>query len=312
MGDGMSRNLLKAGRSLTVWNRSTDKATTLKSEFPDAVAIAESPEEVIATCDLTYVMLSTPDAVKTVYEMDGGILSGISSGKCLVDCATLSTDDMLRLEAQVSERGGTFLEAPVSGSKGPAAAGELIFLAAGDHNLYSSISEDLDVMGKAKFFLGEVGCGTRMKLCVNMTMGTMMAAYGEALSLADASGLKSSELLDVLSLGVCNSPLLTLKGAKMIAGDHAPNFPLKHAEKDMRLAVDLGLSVGLTMPVAESADGKMVDAMNGYADEDFSATIEAQRLIEADVSTTTAGKKMPMDFGFSMPKSTEWTKEAAA
>ena len=131
-------------------------------------------------CDLVYVMLSTPEAVKAVYEMDGGVLAGVGAGKCIVDCATLAPEDMIRLSEQVTSKGGRFLEAPVSGSKGPAAAGALIFLAGGDEALYADCAADFDAMGKAKFHFGAVGAGTRMKLVVNMLMGSMMCAFGES------------------------------------------------------------------------------------------------------------------------------------
>jgi len=281
MGDGMARRLLSvANRNLVVWNRSPEKCNTLLVEAgSERVTVVDTAEAVIQACSITYVMLSTPDAVRAVYEGTGGILAGVSAGKCIIDCATLAVEDMERVSKQVLELGGRFMEAPVSGSKGPAAAGQLIFLTGGDQDLYTSVAADLDAMGKAKFFFGAVGSGTRMKLCVNMVMGTMMAAYGEGLSLAQASGLDASQLLEVLELGVCGAPLLKLKGAKMLAGDHAPNFPLKHAEKDMRLACDLGTSVGVKLPVAASADSTMLEAMKveGLADKDFSATFEAQK-----------------------------------
>jgi 3-hydroxyisobutyrate dehydrogenase-like beta-hydroxyacid dehydrogenase len=112
-----------------------------------------------------------------------------------------------------------------------------------------------------------------------MVMGSMLAAYGEGLSLAQASGLDASQLLQVLELGVCGAPLLKLKGAKMLAGDHAPNFPLKHAEKDMRLACELGSKSGITLPVAATADATMKEAMKvgSLADQDFSALFEVQK-----------------------------------
>ena len=228
-GDGMSRRLLSMVKhDLVVWNRSPAKSKALAAEFgADRVRIAASPSEVVASCDITYIMLSTPDAVKECYEAVGGVLAGVSRGKCIVECATLAVEDTVRLEQQVLARGGRFLEAPVSGSKGPAAQGQLIFLCGGDAKLYASIAADLDAMGKAKFLFGAVGAGTRMKLCVNMVMGTMMAAYGEGFALAQGSGLDPAQLLEVLELGVCGAPLLKLKGAKMLAGDHAPNFPLK-------------------------------------------------------------------------------------
>eukprot|EP00322_Chrysochromulina_rotalis_P028400 CAMPEP_0115852212 /NCGR_PEP_ID=MMETSP0287-20121206/12880_1 /TAXON_ID=412157 /ORGANISM="Chrysochromulina rotalis, Strain UIO044" /LENGTH=323 /DNA_ID=CAMNT_0003306267 /DNA_START=9 /DNA_END=980 /DNA_ORIENTATION=- len=281
MGDGMARRLIStAGRKLVVWNRTKAKADALVAEVgANKATVANTPAEVIAACDITYVMLSTPEAVKECYEMDGGVLAGVAAGKCIVDCATLAVEDMVRISKQVVDAGGRFLEAPVSGSKGPAAQGQLIFLCGGDEALYGTCVADLDAMGKAKFFFGAAGSGTRMKLCVNMVMGSMMASYGEGFCLAQGAGLDPSQLLQVLDLGVCGAPLLKLKGAKMLAGDHAPNFPLKHAQKDMRLACALGKQVDVALPVAAAADSAMKAAMQigDLADKDFSATLEGQK-----------------------------------
>ena len=218
----MSRILLKAGRKLVVWNRTAAKAEALKAEAPEQVTVVATPAAVLAACELSYVMLSTPDVVKTVYEMENGILAGVVAGKKVVDCATLAVEDMVRLNEQVTSKGGRFLEAPVSGSKGPAANGQLIFLCGGDEALYAECAADLDAMGKAKFFFGAIGAGTKIKLCVNMTMGSLMCAFSEGFSLCASSGMDSAKLLEVLGLGVCGCPLLSLKGAKMLAGDHAP------------------------------------------------------------------------------------------
>ncbi|KAL1515278.1 hypothetical protein AB1Y20_001910 [Prymnesium parvum] len=278
MGEGMARRLVGSGRSLVVWNRSIEKSEALRAESPEQVRVAQSPAGVFAESSLVYCMLSTPEAVRSVYEMEGGVLEGVAPGKTVIDCATLAEEDMARLSAQVIAKGGRFLEAPVSGSKGPAAAGQLIFLCGGDEALFTECADDLDVMGKAKFFFGGVGQGTRMKLVVNMVMGSMMAAFGEGLSLCDASGLDGAKLLQVLDLGAIANPMFKLKGPKMLASDHAPNFPLKHAEKDMRLAVELGKSQGLELPVASTADSVMQKAMAaGHQDKDFSSVIEAQR-----------------------------------
>jgi len=279
MGEGMLRNLIKAGHSLVVWNRSVDKSKALQEELGDKVTICETPAAVLAACDLTYCMLSTPDAVKCVYEMEGGVLEGVTAGKSIVDAATLAEDDMKRLSAQVSSRGGRFLEAPVSGSKGPAHAGQLIFLCAGDEELYQEISEDLIAMGKASFFFGPAGSGAKMKLVVNMIMGSMMAAFGEGISLCDRAGLDCEQLLQVLDLGVMANGMFKLKGPKMLQGDHAPNFPLQHAQKDMRLAVELGQTIDLPLPVAAAADASMKRAREAGASElDFSAVVDSQKV----------------------------------
>jgi len=280
MGEGMAKNLAKSGRQLVVWNRSPGKCTELQAACEGAdITVAETPAAVLAKCDLVYCMLSTPDAVKSVYEMEGGILAGVCAGKKIVDCATLAAEDMVRLSAQVSERGGTFLEAPVSGTKGPAHAGQLIFLCAGDEALFNEVlPTDLEAMGKASFFFGAAGSGARMKLVVNMIMGSMMAAFGEGLSLCEASGLDSEKLLEVLQLGAMANPMFKIKGPLMLQGNFAPNFPLEHAEKDMRLAVAHGGSLGLGLPVAAAADAAMKRAMEeDLGKQDFCSVVAAQK-----------------------------------
>lgn len=175
------------------------------------------------------------------------------------------------------------MEAPVSGSKAPAEQGLLIFLTAGDASLYEQVGKELDAMGKAKFHFGDVGKGTEMKLAVNMIMGTMLCSLGEGMELTRANGIEPGKLLEVLGLGVMNCPLFTLKGPAMakVQEDASqplpPAFPLKHAQKDMGFAVDLGKTVGVDLPVAEAANGRYVEALKHHADEDFSAVIKRQR-----------------------------------
>ena len=171
VGEGMANNLLKSGRDLAVWNRTDSKSTSFAEPWGERCVVCESPAEVFDKCSLVYCMLSTPEACKAVYEMEKGVIAGVKAGKSVVDCATLAAEDQQRMSIQVKERGGRFLEAPVSGSKGPAATGQLIFLCAGDEELFKEIKQDLDAMGKASLFLGESGAGARMKLAVNMVMG---------------------------------------------------------------------------------------------------------------------------------------------
>ena len=150
MGEGMVNNLIKSGRKLVIWNRNGGKVQNLVASNP-SVRLAASPREVVEQCDITFSMLSNHEASAAVFPE---MLEGISPGKSIVDCATLSPERMQEMEAAVVGRGGTFLEAPVSGSKGPAAKGELIFLTGGDQRLFHQVSSELDIMGKAKFFFG--------------------------------------------------------------------------------------------------------------------------------------------------------------
>ena len=153
-------------RPLYVWNRSKAKCTAFKEAFPDSnVIISESAKEVVEACSITYSMLSTPEASAAVFEGDAGVLSGVSEGKGIVDCATLAEKDHQNMSSKVSAAGGLYLEAPVSGSKGPAETGALVFLCGGSADLFHMVEDGLAAMGKAQHFLGEeVGVGTRAKL----------------------------------------------------------------------------------------------------------------------------------------------------
>ena len=138
MGKGMLRNLvskisvessssgiiLRNGASessqkpqYVIWNRSPDACLEIKNLFPDQITVASTASEVISTSDITFSMLSTMDASRDVFDAADGALTGVTSGKIIVDCATLSPERMVELNAAISSRGGCMLEAPVSGSK---------------------------------------------------------------------------------------------------------------------------------------------------------------------------------------------------
>ncbi len=173
-----------------------------------------------------------------------------------------------------------FLEAPVSGSKGPAANGSLIFLCAGSDALFNETKDNgLKAMGKAShFFETKVGFGTRAKLVVNSLMGTMLAAFGEGLALSEGMGLDPKTMIEVIGQGAIQSPMYNLKGPKMVVGNHAPNFPLKHAHKDMALACAMAKEAGVEYSVMDKAEelfrGAREDKDLNVADEDFSAVFE--------------------------------------
>ncbi len=276
MGQGMARRLLGAGKRLHVWNRSGESAAALASES-DAVTVEASPAAVISACRRTYLMLSTPEVCEAVYTMDGGVLAGVSEGKQLVDCATLRPEDMASLAERVVARGGKFIEAPVSGSKAPAAQGSLIFMAAGDEATYKDAADDLGAMGKASVFCGaEVGAASRMKLVVNMVMGTQLAAIAEGLALASELGLDGGDLQKVLDGGAMASPMMALKGPLMAAGNYPTAFPLKHALKDMRFA--LGIKGALPLPVSDAATASYTAAEDAsLGDADFCAVMEVAK-----------------------------------
>jgi len=269
MGTAMASKLVRAGYELTVWNRHEDRCEPLVAL---GAARAATVKEVVAASDVTFAMLSTPAAAEAVCLGPDGVLEGLAPGKGYVDMSTIDPYTSRDLAHAVREEGGRFLEAPVSGSRQPAEEGSLVFMTAGDEDLYRETAPLLDVMGKKRLFLGEVGQAARMKLVVNMIMGGMMAAFSEGLSLAVKSKLDAEKLLEVLDSSAMANPMFRGKGPLMLARDFATAFPLKHMEKDLRLAVELGAECTQYMPVTEEARELFARALEaGLGDEDFSA-----------------------------------------
>ncbi|KAK9747767.1 hypothetical protein RND81_02G013800 [Saponaria officinalis] len=273
MGKAMAMNLLNNGFKVTVWNRTLSKCDELVEH---GASVGETPAAVIKKCKYTIAMLSDPSAAILVAVGKDGVVEAISDGKCYIDMSTVDADTSMKISEAVTSKGGRFLEAPVSGSKKPAEDGQLIILAAGEKGLYEEAIPIFDVLGKKSFFLGQVGNGAKMKLVVNMIMGSMMNAFSEGIELADQSGLDPTTLLDVLDLGAIANPMFKMKGPSMLQQKYPPAFPLKHQQKDMRLAIALGDENAVSMPVAAAANEAFKKARSmGLGDEDFSAVHEA-------------------------------------
>lgn len=273
MGSPMAQNLIKAGCDVTVWNRTKSKCDPLISL---GAKYKSSPQEVAASCDVTFAMLANPENAVEVACGEHGAASGMTSGKGYVDVSTVDGATSKLISGHINATGASFLEAPVSGSKKPAEDGQLIFLTAGDKSLYETVAPLLDIMGKSRFYLGDVGNGAAMKLVVNMIMGSMMASFSEGLLLSEKVGLDPGVLVEVVSQGAISAPMYKMKGPSMIQSTYPTAFPLKHQQKDLRLALGLAESVSQPTPIAAAANELYkVAKSHGLSDQDFSAVIEA-------------------------------------
>jgi len=275
MGRAMAANLLKAGFAVTVWNRTAEKCEYLVNQ---GARQGKTPADVVADSDITFAMVSDPAAAKELCFGKQGVLEGITPGRSYVDISTVDPQTAIEIGLAITQKGGRFLEAPVSGSKKPAEDGALVFLSAGDKSLYDEAMPALEIMGKKSFYLGDTGSGARMKLVINMIMGTMMAALGEGLTLGEKAGLNMNDILDVLDQGAVANPMFRLKGPMIVEGNFTVAFPLKHMQKDMRLALLLGDENQQALYAAGAANSSYIKARNrGWAEDDFSAVVKAIR-----------------------------------
>jgi len=139
-------------------------AEEFQASYPDSVTVKDTPGEVVSASSVTYGMLSDPAAAESVVFSPGGVLESVAAGKSYIDCSTVDEACSKKIGEAVTAAGGRFLEAPVSGSKKPAADGQLIFLCAGDQSLYDEVLESqlVPVMGKMSKYVGTtVGQGAR-------------------------------------------------------------------------------------------------------------------------------------------------------
>ncbi|XP_076446402.1 uncharacterized protein LOC143283895 [Babylonia areolata] len=274
MGQGMVMNLLRSGHEVTVWNRTVTKT----KEFSKAGAFRGiSPADVVQSCDITLCCVSDSMAVRDVVFGKEGVLEGITPGKCYVEMSTVDEETVQDVADAVMGKGGTFLEAPVCGSRVPALEGQLIILTAGDRKLHDDCFSCFAAMGKKAFYLSnEVGTAIRMKLIYNMLLGSVTASLAEGMALAQKVGLDQEDLYEVLNLGTLKCPELNVKGQAMMNGRFDPHFPLQHQQKDLRLVLSMGDSVEQPLYIAAAANELYKKARQlGAAEEDVSAVYKA-------------------------------------
>ena len=269
MGKAMATNLVKAGFDVTVWNRNPEKCAELVSLGARQGA---TPKDVATNCDITFAMVSDPEAALALCQGPDSVAAGIGAGRGYVDMSTVDDTTSKAIADLISQAGGRFLEAPVSGTKKPAEDGTLIILAAGDQSLYDDAKSAFEVMGKMSPYLGEVGQGANMKLVVNMMMGGMLSIFSEGMSLGQKAGLDGQQILDIVDAGAMANPMFKGKGAMLLKEDYTTSFPLKHMQKDMRLAVALGDQLEQPLPNAAIANEAFKQAIKaGFAEEDIAA-----------------------------------------
>jgi 3-hydroxyisobutyrate dehydrogenase-like beta-hydroxyacid dehydrogenase len=270
MGSAMAANLLKAGFEVTIWNRSADKCTPLTDL---GAVLADSPRAAAEASDIVFAMMATPQAVEAVRDGASGIIAGLGQGTGYVDMSTVDAGTSQTSARLAHERGALFLEAPVAGSRKPAEDGTLTVMTAGDRELYQRSLPALEKMGRKILYLGEAGNAARMKLANNLVMGGMLTALSEGLALAAGCGLETAQLLEVLDSGALANPMFRMKG-EMIArnGEFPTAFPLKHMQKDLRLALRLAEECGQPLFVTATVNELYKAALaQDLGDSDFAA-----------------------------------------
>lgn len=275
MGAGMAGRLLKAGYPLSVYNRTADRAAEL---VQGGATLAATPAQAAMNSRIVISMVADDAASRDIWLGAKGALSTATAGTLLMECSTVSPAWIKELSAAAAQRNCPLLDAPVTGSKNQAAAGELSFLVGGDTHSLSVARPLLEIMGRQITHLGDVGSGALMKLINNFVCGVQAASLAEAIALIERTGLDRDKAVAVLTNGAPGSPLFKAISARMIAADYTPNFKLELMAKDLRYARHEGEAVSLDLKTASAALGIFDKAIAaGEAENDFSAIIEQLR-----------------------------------
>jgi 3-hydroxyisobutyrate dehydrogenase-like beta-hydroxyacid dehydrogenase len=267
----MATNLLKAGLTVQVWNRTPARAQLFAAQ---GAKIGKGPAHVAAESDLVITMVAQPKDVEQVVLGPDGVAEGIRAGSILIDMSTVSPATSRKLAGAVAAKGAEFLDAPVVGSKGPATEGTLVILIGGLPITVERARPVLAAMGKTLIYAGGVGAGAALKLATNLMLAHVGAGFAEALLLVEKSGLQPNKLLEVLEASTFRSPYYQTKGASMIKREFATHFALKHMHKDLRLMSEQAADVKVQLPVTEAVRELFARAERaGRGELDYSAIL---------------------------------------
>ncbi|MGC1416259.1 MAG: NAD(P)-dependent oxidoreductase [Candidatus Acidiferrum sp.] len=256
MGRPMGLNLLKAGFSLTVWNRTASRAESLVAA---GAKLANSPREVAANSEVLITIVSDPPALeevlwgKTGSGQGDGALAALRPGSIYIDSSTVSPALARKIAAACGERRVDFLDAPVTGGTWGAEKGELVFMVGGEAQVIKDAEPVFSVMGKRWFHLGPNSAGQTIKLAMNLILALEVNALAEGLALVTAAGLPGEKLVEVLQSSMGRAAVLDVKAPLLLKGEYPPSFPLRLMHKDVGLALDLAKQLGVVLPAGAAA-----------------------------------------------------------
>lgn len=272
MGGPMVLNLMKKGFDVSIYTRTKSKAEGViaaGAHWCDTIADCAAGRDVVIT------IVGYPKDVEEVYFSEKGILNSADKGTVLIDMTTTSPRLSERIYAAAKEKGMTALDAPVSGGDVGAQKGALAIMVGGDRDAFDKMHDVFAAMGTNIRYQGGPGCGQHTKMGNQIAISGCVAAVCEAIAYAKRCGLDPQDMFDAISTGAAGSWQLTNNGQKIINGDYAPGFYVKHFIKDMNIALDEAQARDLDLTVLHMVRDKYDElAAQGGADEGTQALIK--------------------------------------
>lgn len=271
MGSGIARSAIRAGISTRAWDRTYERAESVG----EGVEPIEALDNAVKDADIVLTMLADARAVLSVMDEQRGFAS-MKRGATWVQMATIGLDGFDAVQRLAQTRDDVALiDAPVSGTKGPAETGKLLILASGDERRAGEkLATLFDAIGQRTVWLGNAGQGTRMKVIMNAWLAFLMEGIAETIALADALGVPAERFAEIVEGGPLGPAWAIAKLRKIRAGKESETeFPLKWAAKDVHLALDASArgnssSLPALAAIAAAWDGAVE---RGLGDDDLSA-----------------------------------------
>jgi 2-hydroxy-3-oxopropionate reductase len=260
MGKPMSRNLLKAGYSLVVYNRSQGPMTELAEAGAET---GKSAADTASRAETIITMLPDGPDVEAAVLGPGGAIEGARAGSVIVDMSSVSPLVSQKVAAACAEKGVEFVDAPVSGGEPKAIEGTLAIMAGGKQEVFDKVLPILLKMGSSATLTGPVGAGNVTKLANQIMVACNIAAMGEALVLATRAGLDPEVVFNAVKGGLAGSSVLNAKAPMVISRNFKPGFRIKLHQKDLRNALLSAEAMKVSLPLTSLVQQMIIALMNG-------------------------------------------------
>ncbi|UJA20454.1 NAD(P)-dependent oxidoreductase [Thermoleophilia bacterium SCSIO 60948] len=277
MGSAVVRSLMGAGYEVVGWNRDPAKAERVEA---DGMVRAASPREVAERAEIVFSMVTDGKAVEAIVTGGDGVAAGIRSGGLFADMSTIAPAKSAELAALIAERGAEMLDAPVSGSVETLEQGNLAVMVGGSQEAFDRLEPVLLDIGPKVTRIGEQSLALQAKLAINLALVVQVIGFCEGVALAERGGVDREVAVNAMLRSVVASPVLGYRGPFILEGrmpeDAWADVDLQ--QKDLMLALDLGRTSGVPLPVTAAAN-EMLNAARGLGigDKDFVVTFEAYR-----------------------------------
>lgn len=272
MGKPMSKNLLKAGYDLIVYDINEE---AVKEVGECGAKIAGSVAEVTKNCDVLITMLPNSPHVKEVVLGADGVLENANKGLIYVDMSSIDPTVSREISEKLEKNGVYMLDAPVSGGEPKAIDGTLSVMVGGNEKIFDEVKEILSAMSASVVLVGEIGSGNVAKLANQIVVALNIAAVSEAMVFAKKAGVDPEKVYNAIRGGLAGSTVMDAKVPLALERNFKPGFRIELHIKDLQNAIDTGHTVGMPLQLTTSVMEMMqVLKIDGKQGNDHGGLVE--------------------------------------